>query len=92
MCHACRSTGITGRIVRRRIGRVLDLQDKFPCPFGVGDVGALRLRGLGDTIAAAVHPVAIALGLQDCGGCARRQALANTILPYKSADLPPKLG
>lgn len=37
-------------------------------------------RGLGDTIAKATA----AVGISPCGGCKQRQAIANTLVPYKS--------
>lgn len=36
-------------------------------------------RGLGDAIAKVTH----AVGIKKCGGCAKRQALANKLVPFK---------
>lgn len=36
-------------------------------------------RGLGDTIA----KLAEKLGIKPCGGCKKRQALLNRLVPYK---------
>lgn len=44
-------------------------------------------RGLGDTVARLVAPIAATLGKKGCGGCAKRQAALNKVLPYReSAD------
>jgi hypothetical protein len=37
-------------------------------------------RGLGDTIAKATK----AVGIKPCGGCKKRQAALNKLVPYKS--------
>lgn len=38
-------------------------------------------RGLGDTIAKATK----AIGIKPCGGCKKRQAKLNKLIPYKDA-------
>lgn len=40
---------------------------------------AAKSRGLGDTIAKITHK----LGLRKCGGCKRRQAKLNELIPYR---------
>lgn len=46
---------------------------------GSEEIKAVRSRGLGDTIA----KVTKAVGIKPCGGCARRRALLNRLVPYK---------
>jgi hypothetical protein len=41
-----------------------------------------KSRGLGDTIA----KITKALGIKPCGGCKKRQAALNKLVPYKEAD------
>ena len=40
-----------------------------------------EVRGLGDLVAAFAKPIARAIGLKDCGGCAQRQAWLNRKVP-----------
>jgi hypothetical protein len=40
------------------------------------------IRGLGDVVAR----VTDALGIPKCGGCAKRQELLNTLVPFKPAS------
>jgi hypothetical protein len=40
-----------------------------------------KSRGLGDTIAKATK----AVGIKPCGGCKKRQAKLNKLIPYKDA-------
>ena len=48
-----------------------------------------RIHGLGDVVAIVAQPVARALdavlgtNLQNCGGCAKRQATLNAVVPFK---------
>lgn len=46
-------------------------------------------RGLGDTLARWLRPIARLLGLEECGGCRRRQNWLNRWLPYTPADRLP---
>lgn len=46
-------------------------------------------RGLGDTLARWLRPMARLLGLEECGGCRRRQNWLNRWLPYTLADRLP---
>ena len=99
-CRACRLDSPVGRATRAAYARKhlpgFNLQGDWPCPFGRGAVGSIvalpRSRGLGDTIAKLAAPMAELIGLGEDCGCAGRQAALNALLPYKSADLPPKLG
>jgi hypothetical protein len=43
-------------------------------------------RGLGDTIA----KVTTAVGIRRCGGCKKRQAQLNRLVPYVQTEEPPK--
>jgi len=47
----------------------------FECPKGK----PWKSRGLGDTIAKLTSKV----GIKPCGGCAKRKAALNNIIPYK---------
>lgn len=40
------------------------------------------MRGLGDAVALLTKPIARALGLRDCGGCAERQKKLNALVPF----------
>ena len=51
--------------------RVTGVRD-FDCPHGVS-------TGLGDTIAKLTKSV----GIKPCGGCKKRQAALNNLVPYK---------
>ncbi len=42
-------------------------------------IDAAPSRGLGDTIA----KITSAVGIKPCGGCAKRRAILNKIVPYK---------
>jgi hypothetical protein len=69
-CRACRTDpDWCERVVGAR---------EFECPHGV-TAGSLPSRGLGDTIAKATK----AVGIKPCGGCKKRQAILNKIVPYK---------
>lgn len=39
-------------------------------------------RGLGDLVAALAKPIAKAVGLEDCEGCAKRQEKWNAAVPF----------
>ena len=96
-CTLCRQASRLGAAVRGRYSeKYFSGQDLQDCPFGRGAVGArVELppsRGLGDTVAKLAAPVAELFGIGDDCGCAERQAKLNELFPYKSADLPPKLG
>jgi len=68
-CATCR----TDADWRERVTGVRD----FDCPHGV-TADNLPSRGLGDTIAKATK----ATGIQPCGGCKKRQAKLNRLVPY----------
>jgi len=77
-CATCR----TDADWRERVTGVRD----FDCPHGVTvegeklhDPNPPKSRGLGDTIAKATK----AIGIKPCGGCKKRQAALNKLLPYK---------
>jgi len=42
-------------------------------------------RGLGDTVAKAIHTVTGGL-VKPCGGCKKRQEALNNLLPYRDHD------
>jgi hypothetical protein len=48
-------------------------------------VAPARSRGLGDTVAKAIHKVTRG-AVQPCGGCKKRQAALNKLVPYKKRD------
>lgn len=94
-CKHCRAATDKGRECRARYARTIlapfNLSRDWDCPHGRGPVGTVveipPPRGLGDTIAKIADPVANLLGLQGCGGCAKRQAALNALVPYHSDDL-----
>ena len=45
--------------------------------------GPQRIRGIGDVVARVAKPVARALGIQDCDACDQRQALLNSMFPFR---------
>jgi hypothetical protein len=57
-----------------------------------------KLRGAGDIIALAAKPIARAIDrvagtkLENCGACAKRQALMNTAIPFPTLDNPASNG
>ncbi|MDB4261474.1 hypothetical protein N9878_01265 [bacterium] len=70
VCVGCR----TDADWRERVTGVRD----FDCPHGVTEA-TIPSRGVGDTIA----KITDKLGIKKCGGCAKRQAKANKLFPYK---------
>ena len=69
-CGTCR----TDADWRERVTGVAE----FDCPHGVTEAN-IPSRGLGDTIAKLTSKV----GIKPCGGCAKRKAALNNIIPYK---------
>jgi len=47
----------------------------------VATIGDKYSKGFGDTIAKAIK--AVAPSLEECGGCAKRRAALNRLIPYK---------
>jgi len=47
-----------------------------------GEVAPKKSRGLGDTVAKAIHTVTGGL-VKPCGGCKKRQEALNNLLPYR---------
>lgn len=41
------------------------------------------MRGLGDMVAQVAAPIANVLGIQNCDACAQRQALMNSMFPFR---------
>ena len=85
LCQACRTNPVFQTTMRQKYP---DLPADFACPFGVTDA-ALRQgvvppppaghwRGLGDVIASATK----AVGIKPCGGCKKRQAKLNALVPF----------
>ena len=72
-CRTCR----TDADWRERVTGVRD----FDCPHGV-TAGNIPSRGIGDTIA----KVTDALHIPKCGGCKKRQAKLNKLIPYKEKN------
>lgn len=83
-CGACRDTGERGRKMRAAWG----IGD-FDCPHGVPWDGTpppapgpapppREWRGAGDVVAA----VTAAMRIPQCGGCKKRQAALNKLLPF----------
>ena len=64
------------------------LQEK-PLPYPIPKVSARKYAGLGDVVAAVAQPVARTIdavagtNIAGCGGCAKRQALLNGVVPFK---------
>ena len=52
----------------------------FVCPHG-RSWGTQPSRGLGDTVAKVIHAVT---GIKPCGGCRKRQAALNRLMPYET--------
>lgn len=69
-CRTCR----TDADWRERVTGVRD----FDCPHGV-TADNIPSTGLGDTIAKLTKSV----GIKPCGGCKKRQAALNKLVPYK---------
>ncbi len=91
-CQACRGDPA----FRRGLAACYGLTRDFACPFGVTeqslqrDMAAspassppapARWRGLGDVIASATK----AVGIKPCGGCRKRQAKLNALVPFGPA-------
>ena len=53
----------------------------FTCPHGRPWGFQPPSRGLGDTVAKIVHAVT---GIKPCGGCQKRRAALNRLMPYRS--------
>lgn len=70
-CQTCR----TDADWRERVVGVRE----FDCPHGV----TAKSRGLGDTVA----KITSAVGIKPCGGCKKRQAALNRLVPYRSPDV-----
>lgn len=97
-CHICRQSGVKGAHVRGLVAAALPaytLAGDWDCPFGMGPVKQRdretekrRDAGLGDTVARITR----AVGIQPCAGCKERQAVLNSLVPYKPANLPPTIG
>ena len=65
----------------RRCDAVLPaVEGKIRCTCGEVTFGPAR--GLGDSIERFVYPVAVVLGLSDCGGCGVRRDTLNDLVPY----------
>lgn len=75
-CGSCRSLD-KGRDFRRTILAIrgIEADIDFECPLGKPWLSL----GLGDTIAKATK----AIGIKPCGGCKKRQAKLNKLVPYK---------
>lgn len=49
-----------------------------------GDPPAMHLRGLGDVVSA----VTKAVGIRECGGCAKRREALNKLVPFNGGEPP----
>lgn len=86
--HRCSQCGFTIGPVRFGPERCLRECDAIPLgpPAGVPGGGD---RGLGDTVARWVRPIARLLGAEECGGCKGRQHWLNRWWPYEGRDQVP---
>ena len=78
-CGSCRQMS-RGRAFRETILSIREIEGvdaDFDCPKGRPWVA----DGLGDTIAKATK----AVGIKPCGGCKKRQAALNKLVPYKKS-------
>ena len=82
-CPLCRDL-LAGRAWRVSLfsrfsvpGGVVD----FTCPHGRPWGFQPPSRGLGDTVAKIIHAVT---GIKPCGGCQKRRAALNRLMPYRS--------
>jgi hypothetical protein len=62
--------------------RVLRPGQYAPRTISVPGTSLVRPKGFGDTIANGIHRVSRGL-IKPCGGCKKRQALLNKVLPYR---------
>ena len=100
-CDTCRLQTAEGRQWRESIAKHFSVpfdnaQGKpeidFECPHGKPwlkekPVAPTKSRGLGDTVAKAIHAVSGGR-IKPCGGCKKRQAKLNKLVPYKQAAKP----
>lgn len=57
----------------------------FKCPYGVTEHN-LGSRGVGDTVAKAIHTLTRGT-VKPCPGCRKRQKLLNRLIPYKAKEI-----
>lgn len=63
-------------------GRAFDPKKDGGHPAAKAALRRMESRGLGDTIA----KITSAVGIKPCGGCKKRQAALNRMVPYKRAE------
>lgn len=88
-CATCRDTGKAGTQFRAAMGRSFQLPPDAPdfaCPQGKPFTKRepAPSRGLGDTIAR----ITKAVGIKPCGGCQKRRAMLNALVPYGTRTSP----
>jgi hypothetical protein len=95
-CERCRDQSASGEAFRAGLVRggltlpvVADGEPahRFPCPVerGAKPWGwRAPSRGLGDTVSKVIKAVTLGT-VKECGGCARRRAALNKLLPYSSS-------
>ena len=92
-CDTCRLQTDEGRAWRESIAKHFSVPSvDFECPHGKPwlkekPVAPTKSRGLGDTVAKAIHAVSRGK-IKPCGGCKKRQAKLNKLVPYKQAAKP----
>jgi hypothetical protein len=86
-CRSCRNRKSNFRRVMAVRFTLPGGVEDFECPYGRpwnGEQPKGPVRGLGDVVAA----VTKAVGIRPCGGCAKRQAALNKLVPFKGASPP----
>jgi len=87
-CGTCRLDTAEGRAWRESIAKHFSVPSiDFECPQGKPwmkekPVAPAKSRGLGDTVAKVIHKVSRGK-IKPCGGCKKRQAKLNRLVPYK---------
>ena len=86
-CGACRAQTEEGRKWRESIAENFSVpQVDFDCPQGKPwNYQPEKSRGLGDTMAKAIHKVSRGR-IIPCNGCKKRQAMLNKRFPYKQKE------
>ena len=83
-CRTCRDKE-GGRCWRESLATAFELPNgeiDFECPRGKPWGYMPKSRGLGDTVAKAIKAATFGK-VKPCGGCKKRQARLNKLVPYK---------
>ena len=81
VCRLCRDLE-GGRAWREQTAELFNVMEvDWPCPRGYEWGWTGPSRGLGDTVAKVIKAVTFG-HVKPCGGCKKRQALLNRLVPY----------